>query len=629
MIMRTGNIFFYLLLLMSNCSFIHAAQAGEAAYIPAGSNWQDGKSALLHQSLHGYIEPTLRSWLLNLAYRWGSQEGRALAPSCTLDCHESQVCTLAVTPDGQTIVTASQDNALCIWNVPTGKCRHTLKGHTAPITDIKMVPCRNALLSASHDSTVRLWDLETGACLVTMDQHTGPVISLSLTPDGTLAVTLSTDNRACVWNLIEHTMTWIDCSPELLQQALISPDGKTVITRSGGKEVRVWDAVTGIMRYLRVGHPVYFIPAVAGLPWVSNISNLIVSPSYKTMVTIDSHTGLAGAYDITTGNLRCTLGKASPYIPLLIDDDSPPLDRDFIEAIAFSPDDDTAIVAFNKGSLQKVDLRTGVHQELCSLGFTIKSISFCPDGHSVVGCSTYNTLHAWDLNSEKMYMLDNSNPHYLATRGSHELICIPEVNAPLLSRAKNIVASIFRCNQYPILAQLSSDAQTAITSSESHTLVWNLPERSLRLVLPHLFTTLSGDNQEQTSGFMARMWHNYVCFSKKIYDNMALNNDGSCIASVTTDGRTVQVWNIGIPDPVDALENLSFLQVVLLAEIQKRMHDKNQRLVLRPGSDNHQAYTSLHPLIKNAIRPYIGIYQRRNPSLLPETSLASRLGKNN
>src|SRR2546430_1972883 len=54
-----------------------------------------------------------------------------------------------------------------------GPCLQTLEGHKDWVTSVAFSPDGKQLASASHDETVRLWDAATGAALQTLEDHKG------------------------------------------------------------------------------------------------------------------------------------------------------------------------------------------------------------------------------------------------------------------------------------------------------------------------------------------------------------------------------------------------------------------------------------------------------------------------
>src|SRR5947199_224413 len=80
----------------------------------------------------------------------------------TLKGHTAAVLSVAYSPDGKTLASASQDTTIRLWDVKTGKERDTLKGHTAGVFSVAYSPAGEALASGSQDHTIKLWDVQMG-----------------------------------------------------------------------------------------------------------------------------------------------------------------------------------------------------------------------------------------------------------------------------------------------------------------------------------------------------------------------------------------------------------------------------------------------------------------------------------
>ncbi|KAJ6016476.1 hypothetical protein N7540_011067 [Penicillium herquei] len=70
--------------------------------------------------------------------------------------------SIAWSPDGSRLASASRDNTARIWNPATGQSISTLEGHSDAVMSIAWSPDQSRLASASSDKTVRIWDLATG-----------------------------------------------------------------------------------------------------------------------------------------------------------------------------------------------------------------------------------------------------------------------------------------------------------------------------------------------------------------------------------------------------------------------------------------------------------------------------------
>ncbi len=107
----------------------------------------------------------------------------------TLKGHTDYVGSASFSPDGTTLVTASNDKTdrlrtpsdttAKIWDVQTGNCLHTLVGHTAMVNLAGFTPDGTTIVTISHfdrttfDSTTKIWDVQTGNCLNTITSHDG------------------------------------------------------------------------------------------------------------------------------------------------------------------------------------------------------------------------------------------------------------------------------------------------------------------------------------------------------------------------------------------------------------------------------------------------------------------------
>ncbi|MDF5733705.1 MAG: AAA-like domain-containing protein [Rhizonema sp. PD38] len=92
--------------------------------------------------------------------------------------HKSSVNSVAFSPDGKTLASASDDNTIKLWNVATGKEISTLSGHKSDVYSVAFSPDGKTLASASTDKTIKLWNVATRKEISTLSGHQNYAITL-------------------------------------------------------------------------------------------------------------------------------------------------------------------------------------------------------------------------------------------------------------------------------------------------------------------------------------------------------------------------------------------------------------------------------------------------------------------
>ncbi|PYJ82216.1 MAG: hypothetical protein DME22_19220, partial [Verrucomicrobia bacterium] len=190
---------------------------------------------------------------------WYAATGQPLTPSLR---HGASVNFAQFSPDGKWIVTASDDNTVRIWDAQTGQPltpslspsdgeRETGRGttaiqHAAPIRSARFSPDGQRIITASEDGTAGLWDVRTGHRVGEPLRHDGSVVFARFSDDGQRIVTASADRTAKIWEaqtgqLIGEPMRHFG----YVRFAEFSPEGKRIITVSIDRTARIWSATTG------------------------------------------------------------------------------------------------------------------------------------------------------------------------------------------------------------------------------------------------------------------------------------------------------------------------------------------------------------------------------------------------
>ncbi len=80
----------------------------------------------------------------------------------TFTGHGGGVWACAWSPDGQHLLSGSDDNTLRVWDASSGRCVLTLEGHRGGVMACAWSPDGQHLLSGSSGNTLRVWDASSG-----------------------------------------------------------------------------------------------------------------------------------------------------------------------------------------------------------------------------------------------------------------------------------------------------------------------------------------------------------------------------------------------------------------------------------------------------------------------------------
>lgn len=164
--------------------------------------------------------------------------------------HNDNVNSAAFSPDGRWIITACQDGDALIWDVATRKPIGKPFRHLSGVKSATFSPDGLRIATGSWDETAGIWDVSSGQLIGQTMKLQRSVNSVSFSPDGRWLATA--DNRfACVWEASSGRQVVALRHPYAVDTAVFSPDGSRLLTASNDRTAKLWAAGT----WTQIGNP--------------------------------------------------------------------------------------------------------------------------------------------------------------------------------------------------------------------------------------------------------------------------------------------------------------------------------------------------------------------------------------
>jgi WD40 repeat protein/serine/threonine protein kinase len=371
---------------------VYAAQIGLAQ-----REWQDGNVGHARDLLDA-CQWNLRGWEHRyLCTLFNSNQH-------TFRGHTAEVHSVAFSPDGKHLATASADQSVKVWDAASGQETLTLKGHTKEVLSVAFSPDGKRLASGSWDGTVKVWDAATGQETLSLQGHTAEVYSVAFSPDGNRLASASYDRTVRIWDAQtgQETLSLKGHSDQV-KSVTFSRDGQRLASASRDGTVKVWDAGTGLETLSLKGASaaVAFSPDGTRLAGGDDTVQVWEAATGQETFTLRGHTGALTSVAFSPDSKR--LASASQDHTVKVWDTATGQETlslkghtGLVSSVAFSPDGKRLASASHDRTVRVWDAATG--QEILSLkGYTsdVYSVVFSPDGKRLASCG-HGTVKVWD-----------------------------------------------------------------------------------------------------------------------------------------------------------------------------------------------------------------------------------------
>ncbi len=484
-----------------------------------------------------------------------------------LEGHDRSVLAVSFSPDGQLIVSGSDDKTVKLWH-RDGKLIQTLTDHQERVRSVSFSPDGQHFASASYDGTVNVWRRD-GTLLNTLDGHRGEVNRVSFSPDGQFLASAGADGTVKLWRRDGTLVETLQGHGSWVTDVRFSPDGQLLASSSTDRTIKLWHREGRLLVTLK-GHQgavngLSFSPDGQTLASASTDGTVKLWRRDGTLVeTLTEHRDRV--WDVSFSPDGQTLASASADKTVkLWQRDGTPLatlqgHHASIYNISFSPDGQTIASASADVTIRLWHRERRQPSLLTGHEAAIGSIRYSPDGQILASASADKTVKLWHADGTLLATLRGHRD------GVNSLGFSPDGQILASGSADGIVKlwypdgrsrQTFQGHRGSILGvSFSPDGQTVASASADGTVkLWNLQGRMQVTIAGHqgqvnqvsfspdgqLLATASGDET-------IKLWHadgklrNTLKGHQADVLGVSFSPDGEMLASASTDG-TVKLWS--------------------------------------------------------------------------------------
>lgn len=285
-----------------------------------------------------------------------------------LEGHSNQVRSVDFSPDGQTLVTASEDNTVRLWSID-GRELQRLSGQNQSFRSVKFSPDGKQIAAISADNTVKLWtvggkELKTFSGQGDEDNF---MADLCFSPNGQVIAASGVNHTVKLWHMDGQALKTLTGHQGSVWSISCSPDGQTIATADQGGTVKLWRMD---------GRELKSFPTEP-----NSIFGISFSPDSQLIATAGGNSEI-NLWNLAGKKLK-TIGKHD----------------NFVIGVRFSPDGQTIASVSADKTAKLWNLNGQVLKTFKGHHNSVFGLSFSPDGQAIATAGGDDTIRLWSLSN--------------------------------------------------------------------------------------------------------------------------------------------------------------------------------------------------------------------------------------
>jgi cellulose biosynthesis protein BcsQ len=169
--------------------------------------------------------------------------------------HLDEVRTLAVSSNGNRLISGSFDGTLKVWDIGAHELLRTIELDGGKIRAVAFLKGTRRAICGSADWALRLLDLGEGKVIATLRGHTDYVNSVVTLGDGKRAASASDDKTIRIWELEgRKEVRVLHGHDDFVMDIATVRAGRLIVSASFDKKLIVWDTQSGLLQRELIGH---------------------------------------------------------------------------------------------------------------------------------------------------------------------------------------------------------------------------------------------------------------------------------------------------------------------------------------------------------------------------------------